>query len=392
MVQISKQHFIKGKIESIARAVTPIINQLNSNGLPLDLGVVETIRDQYQSDQRACAEKIYSLVGIRFDLGKRDQIEIALLKEGYRIGKRTNKIVLDSLIRKGSNLAAMIKRYRKLQRIASNGQSLINYYDHILRKLNPVWHQNKALTGRILSKGPCISNISKPYRAAVREDGFYFIYFDFRNFELRIQASLANDPVLIELFNNNFDLHSFTASLILEKKPTDITDEERQKYKSISLGYWYGMEVGGIVNRTGLPRDFVKIITNSLDQKFHVLRSYVSEFEKKAREKGYVETPWGRRMIKNAKSGFWALMAQATAADYFKFILVQVAERLPELIISAPLFDGCLYKVRNDRQRIIEDLNEIVTQQIDKFCQMAVDIGFGASWQEAVQNSDTAST
>jgi hypothetical protein len=98
-------------------------------------------------------------------------------------------------------------------------------------------------------------------------------------------------------------------------------------------------------------------------------------------------------MFKNAKRGHWALLAQATAADYFKYILVQVAEKLPELIILAPLFDGCLYKMKIDQQKIeiiVGDLNEIVTQKIDKFCKMAVDIGFGASWHEAVQNSSAA--
>ena len=218
----------------------------------------------------------------------------------------------------------------------------------------------------------------------------HFIYFDFRNFELRIQASLADDPVLIEMFNRNFDLHSFTASLILSKTPSEVTDSERQKYKSISLGYWYGMGVGGIVNRTGLQRNFVKNLTETLDQKFKILRSRVTEYENEAKNKGYAETPWGRRMFKNAKRGYWALLAQATAADYFKYILNQVAEKLPELIISAPLFDGCLYKFKNDERKIensIGELNEIVTQQVEKFCKMAVDIGFGKSWQEAVQSS-----
>ena len=70
--------------------------------------------------------------------------------------------------------------------------------------------------------------------------------------------------------------------------------------------------------------------------------------------------------------------------------LIQVTEKLPELIISAPLFDGCLYKVRNDQQKIkiiMGDLHEIVTQQVEEFCKMAVDIGSGISWQEAVQNT-----
>ena len=129
MIEISKEHIITGKIESIENAVRPIIRQLNSSGLPLDIGVVETIRNRYLEDQKACADKIFSLVGYKFNLGKKIEIERAFEKEGFRIGKRTNAIVLDSLIRKGSKLAPLIKQYRQLQRISSNGQSLINYYD-----------------------------------------------------------------------------------------------------------------------------------------------------------------------------------------------------------------------------------------------------------------------
>jgi DNA polymerase-1 len=251
------------------------------------------------------------------------------------------------------------------------------------------------LTGRILSEAPCVSNISKPYRAAVREDGYKFIFFDFRNFELRIQASLANDPILIEMFNNNFDLHAFTASLILNKEPAEITPDERKKYKSISLGFWYGLGAEGIVYRTGLQKSFVKKITDKLDQKFHVLKFRIINFEKEAKDKKYAETPWGRKMFKNAQYGFWALLAQATAGDYFKYIIVQVAEKLPDLILSVPLFDGCLYKIKNNQQKIgniMEDLIEVTTQQVEGFCKMAIDIGSGKCWQGAVQNTVATDT
>jgi DNA polymerase-1 len=390
MIQISKDHFIAGKLVKIEKAIEPIIEQLNSTGLPIETRIVEKIRIQYLQRQKECADKIFSLVGYEFDLGKRDQVESAFSQEGYKIGKRTNAIVLDRLSREGSNLAALIKKYRQLQRVSSGGQSLLNFCNQFLGKLTPIWHQNRALTGRILSEGPCISNISKPYRAAVKEDGYHFIYFDFRNFELRIQASLADDPVLIEMFNKDFDLHSFTASLILNKDAAAVSDDERQKYKSISLGYWYGMGVDGIVNRTGLQRDFVRKMTGALDSRFRVLRSHVTAFEKEARNKGYAETPWGRRMFKKASRGYWALLAQATAADYFKHILVQVAAKLPELILLAPLFDGCLYKIKCQKEnttRIAGGLNEIVTQQVEGFCKMAVDIGSGDSWKEAVENT-----
>ena len=162
MIEISKEHIICGKLESIEDAVTPIIKQLNSSGLPLDIGTVDKIRNKYINLQKVCAEKIFSLTGYKFNLGKKHQIETALESEGFKIGKRTNAIVLDRLSREGSNLAALIKKYRQLQRVSSNGQSLINYYDQFSRKLMPIWHQNKALTGRILSEGPCVSNISKP--------------------------------------------------------------------------------------------------------------------------------------------------------------------------------------------------------------------------------------
>jgi DNA polymerase-1 len=380
LIKVSNHHFITGKLETIENAVMPIINQLNSTGLPMDMAIVEKIRNHYLDLQKECTDKIFSVAGHKFDLGKRDQIKAAFNKEGFKIGKSANALVLDKLSREGSILAALIKEYRQLQRVSSNGQSIINYYDEFSRKLVPNWHQNKALTGRILSEAPCVSNISKQYREAVREDGYKFIFFDFRNFELRVQASLANDPVLIEMFNNNFDLHAFTASLILNKTPEEITPEERKKYKSISLGYWYGMGVEGIVYR---------------DQKFQVLRSRVTDFEKEAKDKGYAETPWGRKMFKKAKYGYWALLAQASSGDYFKYIIVQIAEKLPDLILSAPLFDGCLYKIKNDQQKIeniMGDLNEVASQQVEEFCKMAVDIGSGESWQGAVQNSVTTIT
>jgi DNA polymerase I-like protein with 3'-5' exonuclease and polymerase domains len=129
LIEISKYHIITGKLEEIERTVEPIIGQLNRTGLPLDIDAVKNIRNHYLAEQRESAEQIFQVAGFDFDIGKRDQVETALKNEGYWIGKRTNKIVLDSLVRKGSSLAAMIKRYRQLQRIASNGKSLTKYYD-----------------------------------------------------------------------------------------------------------------------------------------------------------------------------------------------------------------------------------------------------------------------
>jgi DNA polymerase I len=390
VIQISPNHIITGRLVEIEKAVEPIIAQLNQTGLAIDIGIVEKIRSQNLERQKEWSEKIFSIAGNKFDIGKRDDIEKVLQQEGFRVGKRINKLVMDDLSRKGSNLSALIKEYRQIQRIASNGQSLINYYDSFFGKLKPIWHQNKALTGRILSEAPCVSNISKPYRTAVREDGYDFIYFDFRNFELRIQASLAEDPTLIEMFNNNFDLHGYTASLILGKEPPEITEAERKKFKSISLGYWYGMGTDGIVYRTGLNSKFVKMITEKLNQKFMVLRSRISSLEKEAKNLGYVETPWGRRMHKKADYGYWALLAQATAADYFKYILAQIANSFPDLILIAPLFDGGLFKLKKDQfdvERMIGGLNEICTQPIDTFCKMGIDVGFAETWMGAIQKN-----
>jgi hypothetical protein len=100
-------------------------------------------------------------------------------------------------------------------------------------------------------------------------------------------------------------------------------------------------------------------------------------------------------MAKKAKYGYWALLAQATAADYFKYIIVQVYEKLPDLILSVPLFDGCLYKIKNNQQKIRnikEGLIEISTQQVEEFCKMAIDIGSGESWQRAVQKAVATDT
>ena len=101
------------------------------------------------------------------------------------------------------------------------------------------------------------------------------------------------------------------------------------------------------------------------------------------------------KMFKKAKYGHWALLAQATAADYFKYILVQIAKKLPDIILSAPLFDGGLYEIKTTQQKIdniMGDLNEIASQQVEGFCKMAVDIGSGVSWQEAVRNASEFDT
>jgi len=112
LIKISDDHFITGKLETIENDVTPIIKQLNSTGLPLDIRTVEKIRNQYLSYQKECAEKIFELAGYKFDLGKKNQIESVLKKEGFKIGKSANKLVMDRLTREGSSLSALIKKYR----------------------------------------------------------------------------------------------------------------------------------------------------------------------------------------------------------------------------------------------------------------------------------------
>jgi hypothetical protein len=97
LIEISKEHIITSKLESIENDVTPIIIKLNSNGLPLDIGVVVKIRNQYLNLQKECAEKVFSHTGYKFDLGKKDQIENVLKQEGFKIGKSANALVMDRL-------------------------------------------------------------------------------------------------------------------------------------------------------------------------------------------------------------------------------------------------------------------------------------------------------
>lgn len=87
LIEISKEHIISGKLEAIENAVAPIIQQLNLNGLPIDIGVVEKVRNQYLEDQKAFAEKIFNLIGYEFDLGKKIRLKLHLNGKGLLLVK-----------------------------------------------------------------------------------------------------------------------------------------------------------------------------------------------------------------------------------------------------------------------------------------------------------------
>jgi DNA polymerase-1 len=407
-----KLRFVYGTIEM---PVLPVLFRMERNGVLLDRARLEAQSHELGKDILALEQKAYEAAGQPFNLGSPKQIqEILFERQKLPVKKKTPSgqpsTDEDSLAELALDhpLPKLILEHRALSKLKST------YTDKLPRSVNPrtgrvhtTYSQTTAVTGRLSSNEPNLQNIPirTPAGRRIREcfiapPGSKIVSADYSQIELRIMAHLSGDANLRRAFEIGEDVHRATAAEVFAVPLDKVEPEHRRVAKVINFGLIYGMSSFGVAQNLGIDRGTAQTYIDRYFARYPGARRYMDETRKKAKETGYVETVFGRRLwLPELRSGApvrrqaaerAAINApmQGTAADLIKLAMVAVQGWLDEsksrtklimqvhdeLVLEVPEgeLDGSKAKVRDLMQ-------SVATLEVP----LVVEVGVGDNWDKA---------
>ncbi len=401
--------------ETIELPTSVVLQKVERNGVLIDADLLNRQGAELGNRMADLEAKAYELAGQPFNLGSPKQIgELLFDKLKLPVARRTASgapSTDEDVLAKLANdypLPKVLLDHRALSKLKST------YTDKLPKMVNPVtgrvhtnYAQAVAVTGRLASNDPNLQNI--PIRTAegrrIREafiapEGSTIVSSDYSQIELRIMAHISGDETLIAAFANGEDVHRRTASEVFNVPPDDVTSEQRRYAKVINFGLIYGMGVFGLASNLGIERDAAKLYIDRYFARYPGVAAYMQETRTDAKEKGYVETVFGRRLWlseinspngpRRAGAERAAINApmQGTAADLIKRSMIAVQDWLEREAMATRMVmqvhDELVLEVPDDELAIVrETVPALMGAVAELKVPLEVELGAGRNWDEA---------
>lgn len=418
------QHFaplLSGKLAEVYRdielPVAEVLFAMERNGVLIDREQLAAQSHQLGSEMLRLEQAAYAQAGQPFNLNSPKQLQeilfgkLGIPTKGVRKtpsgGFSTDEEVLEKLAL-DHPLPKLILQYRGLAKLKST------YTDKLPALINPqtgrvhtTYAQAVAITGRLASSDPNLQNI--PVRTAegrrVREafiaaPGHVIVSADYSQIELRIMAHLSGDAGMLAAFASGEDIHKATAAEVFSTPLGEVTTEQRRAAKAINFGLIYGMGEFGLASQLDISRDAAKLYIDSYFRKYPGVAEYMQQTRDAAREQGYVETVFGRRLYlpeiraanqaRRAGAERAAINApmQGTAADLIKLAMIAVQgwlerERLQSKLIMQVHDELVLEVAESELALVRERLPQLMAGVAELKVPLLAEVGVGSSWESA---------
>ncbi|MBW4650296.1 MAG: DNA polymerase I [Kastovskya adunca ATA6-11-RM4] len=302
----------------VEQPLEPVLADMESLGIRIDRDYLKQFSQTLEKDLEAIEQRAYKAAGEKFNLGSPKQLSELLFdklnlskKKSRKIktGYSTDHATLEKLQEEDeSGVVNAVLEYRTLSKLKST------YVDALPALVRPETHrvhtdfnQTATSTGRLSSSSPNLQNIPirtafsrQIRRAFLPEPGWMLVTADYSQIELRILAHLSKEPILVETYKNNEDVHAVTARLLFEKE--EVTPDERRLGKTINFGVIYGMGAQRFARETGISPQLGKEFIERFNDRYSKVFEYLQQLQKEAIAQGYVETILGRRRYFNFNS------------------------------------------------------------------------------------------
>ena len=401
---------------NIEMPLVPVLAHMERNGVCLNTEALKETSRHFTIRMNQIEEEVHQLAGITFNISSPKQVG-EILFERLKITDKAKKTktgqyvtseeVLEGL-RNKHEIVGKILDYRGLKKLLST------YIDALPQLINPQtgkihtsFNQTVTATGRLSSSNPNLQNIpirnedgKEIRRAFVPEEGCLFFSADYSQIELRIMAHLSKDKHMIEAFHEGNDIHAATAAKVFKTDINEVSREQRSKAKTANFGIIYGISVFGLAERMNVPRSEAKELIDGYFQTYPQIKEYMDKSIEEARNKGYIETIFGRkRFLPDIHShnavvrGYAERNAinapiQGSAADIIKVAMINIFQRFQTEDIHSKMIlqvhDELNFSVYPDEK---DKVQQIVIEEMEKAYTMEVplkaDCGWGANWLEA---------
>ncbi|MEG2978579.1 MAG: DNA polymerase I [Stenotrophomonas sp.] len=400
---------------SIEMPLVPVLASIEANGVRIDTDELRRQSQDLSSRMLAAQQKATELAGRSFNLDSPKQLQAVLFDElklpavvkTPKGQPSTNEEALEAIAEQ-HELPRVILDYRGLAKLRST------YTDKLPEMVNPdtgrvhtSYHQSGAATGRLSSSDPNLQNIPirtedgrRIRRAFIAPEGFQLLAADYSQIELRIMAHLSGDPGLVRAFEQGADVHRATAAEVFGRTLEEVTSNERRAAKAINFGLMYGMSAFGLAKQLGIARGEAQDYIGLYFSRYPGVRDFMDRTRQQARDAGYVETVFGRRLAldyihsRNAAQRAGAERAainapmQGTAADIIKRAMVRVdawlAAHRDRALMVLQVHDELVFEAD---ERFIDTLRTEVEQRMAAAASLrvplVVDTGIGENWDEA---------
>ena len=402
--------------ETLERPLVPVLAGMERSGIKVDRDTLSRMSNAFSQKMAALEDEIYELAGRKFNVGSPKQLgEILFGDMGLDGGKRgktgayaTGADVLEDLATE-HDLPRRVLDWRQLSKLKSTYTDALQ--DHINKdtgRVHTSYVITGASTGRLASTDPNLQNI--PIRseegrrireAFVAEPGKVLVALDYSQIELRILAHMANIPALKQAFLDGLDIHAMTASEMFGVPLDEMTADVRRQAKAINFGVIYGISGFGLARNLRIPRAEAQGFIDRYFERFPGIRDYMDNTKAFAKEHGYVQTLFGRKIhtpeigAKGPRAGFAQRAAinapiQGTAADVIRRAMIRMPAAIHHLPATMLLqvHDELLFEVEkgaeDDLIAAARDVMENAADPVVKLdVKLAVDAGVGTNWAEA---------
>jgi DNA polymerase-1 len=402
--------------ETLERPLVPILRDMERRGIRVDGKELKHLSDDFGKRLGGLEAEIHRMVGHEFNIGSPKQLGQVLFDElGLSGGKKgktgaygTSAEVLEALIDHGHDLPARVLDWRQLAKLKST------YSDALMEQINPAtgrvhtsYSQAGVSTGRLASSDPNLQNIPirteegrKIRRAFVADKGMMLLSADYSQIELRLLAHVAGIDALKEAFHDGQDIHAMTAAQVFSV-PTDAMDPMvRRKAKAINFGIIYGISAFGLARQLGIGNSEAGEYIDAYFEKYPGIRDYMDQTKEQAREKGFVETLFGRkchiRSINEKNPNVRGLAErtainapiQGGAADIIKRAMIRLPDALADAKLKARMLlqvhDELIFEVpKKELDATAELVSGVMSGAARLDVPLVVDTGFGDNWDEA---------
>ena len=413
--ELEKEEGPKNIYTEIEIPLLNVLSKMERRGVLIDGDFLRQKSNDFGKRIIALEQKAHEIAGQPFNLGSPKQLqEILFEKQGLPILKKTPKkqpsTAEEVLVQLALDypLPKVIMEYRGLTKLKST------YTDKLPLMVQPrtgrvhtSYHQAVAATGRLSSSDPNLQNIpvkteeGRSIREAfIAPDGYKVVAADYSQIELRIMAHLSQDANLLQSFQDNLDVHSATAAEVFGVGINDVTSEQRRHAKAVNFGLIYGMSRFGLAKQLQITNDEAAHYIDTYFARYPGVSDYMESTKQKAKELGYVETLFGRRLYLpqiNASNGMLRQAAERTAinapmqgsaADIIKIAMIEMQKWLeqeqPDCFMVMQVHDELVFEVAEDKlEEYSAKINEVMASAVEISVPLVVDVGLGDNWEQA---------
>ena len=413
--QLEETKSLKKVYKELELPLLPVLSRMERNGVLLDVIMLAKQSKQLTQRLKELELEIYEIAGEEFNIGSPKQLQVILFEKlELPIISKTPKgqpSTAESVLQELAHdypLPKLILEYRSLSKLKST------YTDKLPQQVEPTtgrvhtsYHQAVAATGRLSSSDPNLQNIPirteegrRIRQAFVAPSGYKMVAADYSQIELRIMAHLSGDKGLLDAFSQGLDVHSATAAEVFGVSVDKVTKDQRRSAKAINFGLIYGMSAFGLAKQLDITRPEAQKYVDLYFKRYPGVKDYMEQTKEKAKEEGFVETVFGRRLYLheiNAKNGMRRQYAertainapmQGTAADIIKLAMINLDKKIEtgklDMRMIMQVHDELIFEIKESQ---VDDAIKLITNEMENAAELSiplvVDVGIGINWDEA---------